>query len=288
VPEASVIIATRDRAAALRTCLAALAGQTARGRFEILVVDNGSHDDTPAVIAEAASFGVRGLYVAHPNRAKARNAALATARGDIVIFCDDDTVAPPAFVAAHLDAHRSHPRAVVSGPILNVENAAQRPAPTARHWSRAFFCTCNVSVARKCLVEAGGFDEGYELYGWEDTDLGVRLRALGLRRVFSWKAYIYHVKPPETLTLERRRALAAEKGAMAARFVRKSPTWPVRLATGAHPFNFARVSLIGSRPLRRLWESLANRGDRGSLLRALAEEALVDVTYMDALKLGLR
>ncbi|MBV8163161.1 MAG: glycosyltransferase [Candidatus Eremiobacteraeota bacterium] len=284
---ASVVIATHNRASLLRDCLAALGRQNAEANFEVVVVDNGSVDDTPAVIA-AAGERVRGLTVADPNRAKARNAGIAAARGSIVIFCDDDTVAPPAFVAEHLRAHENGGPAVVSGPIINVPDSATKLAPDARHYSRAFFCTCNVSVPKQDLLDAGLFDERYDLYGWEDTDLGIRLRERGLRRIFAWSAYLYHIKPADATTLERRRALAREKGTMAARFVRKAPRWPVRLATGAYAANFARAALVHARPLRAVYEKVVTIAPAGSLASTLAVEALVDAAYVDALQEALR
>ena len=196
--DASVVIATRNRAGLLRGCLDRLAAQTAAGRFETVVVDNGSTDDTAAVVADAATRGlpVRRIAVADPNRGKARNAGIAAAKGATIVFCDDDTLAPPGWLAAHLAARASAAHAVVAGPIINVENALDLPPPAAKHFSRAFLCTCNASVARSDLDAVGGFDERYDLYGWEDTDLGVRLRDRGARRVWSWDAYIYHVTPP--------------------------------------------------------------------------------------------
>jgi GT2 family glycosyltransferase len=283
---ATVLIATKDRADQLRECLAALENQSARTSFDVVVVDNGSRDATPAVIA--AAFGsVRGLYVEQPNRAKARNAGIAAAQGDIIIFCDDDTIAPQHFVEAHLRAHAAQPGVVVTGPIVNVPDTAHLRAPSRRHWSRAFFCTCNASVAKDVVVAAGGFDERYDLYGWEDTDLGVRLKDKGLRHVFSWRAYIYHVKPPQTQSSERRQALAREKGEMAARFVRKNPTWAVKLATGAYGLNFARAAVLNMWPLRALCERAARSGSQ-SLVSRLATEALVDGVYVGALRKALR
>jgi GT2 family glycosyltransferase len=285
MPDASVVIATRDRASFLRDCLASLAGQTARGQFEIVVVDNGSNDDTAEVVERAAAGGmpVRRVHVAEPNRGKARNAGIAEARADAVIFCDDDTVAPEGFVDAHLRARKAHPRAVVSGPIVNVPDSSSRPALGAQHFSRAFLCTCNAGVARADLLAVGGFDERYDLYGWEDTDLGVRLRRHGARRAWAWDAFLYHIKPPSVVTLEKRIALAREKGAMAARFVRKSPTLPVRLATGAYAANFARAAVLSAAPLRRWYERAARGRPSG-----LAADALVDAAYIDALRSGLR
>jgi glycosyltransferase involved in cell wall biosynthesis len=288
VPDATVVIATRDRADLLRASLARLATQSAGGRFDVIVADNGSTDDTAAVIRAAAPL-VRGVYVAEPNRGKARNAGIAAADGRIVVFCDDDTLPPERFVEAHLDAHGDAADRVVSGPIVNVADAAHLLSVSAANYSRAFFCTCNASAPKAALDAVGGFDEKFDLYGWEDTDLGVRLRAHGLKRAFAWDAYIYHVKPPSSMTLARRVALAKEKGEMAARFVRKSPTWPVKLATGAYAANFARAALVGAPPLRRLYERFAAAdGASASGLARVASEALADAAYIDALRAALR
>jgi len=284
--EATIVIATRDRAQLLRGCLAALRAQSLAGRFEIIVVDNGSSDATAATVDE---FGARRIFVAAPNRAKARNAGIALAAAPIVIFCDDDTVAPPSFVEAHLRVHAARPNRVVTGPIINVSDPADQPRPRAQHFSRAFFCTCNVSAPIAAVRAVAGFDERYDLYGWEDMDLGLRLRARGLRRSWSWDAYIYHIKSAEATTLERRVAQAREKGRMAARFVRKAPSWPVRLATGAYAVNFARAALLNARPLRAVYERVAkNSRLRDSPLAGWAQNRVADAAYVVELRAGLR
>ena len=297
--EATVIIATRDRADFLRDCLACLARQSAAGRFEVIVVDNGSIDATSTVVAAATAPPdrlVRGLVVAEANRGKARNAGIAAAGGDIIIFCDDDTLPPEGFVEAHLSAHAApageragaNAGRVVTGPIINVSDGRSLPAPGPKNFSRAFFCTCNVSAPSRSLEAIGGFDERYDLYGWEDTDVGVRLRAAGLRRLFAWDAYIYHVKPPDALPLDRAISLAREKGAMAARFVRKSPTFAVRLATGAYAANYARAAVVHAAPLRSLYARWTRERPPGSRLGRFAREALVDAAYLDALRSAMR
>ncbi|MDQ6781073.1 MAG: glycosyltransferase [Candidatus Eremiobacteraeota bacterium] len=287
---ASVVIATRNRAALLDNCLASLQRQSAGSSFEVVVVDNGSTDATSEVIARHAQQGmdVRTTRVAEPNRAKARNAGIRLTRGELTIFCDDDTLAPLHFVASHISSHPARGGAVVAGPIIDILDPADRVAPAARHYSRAYFCTCNASVAKADLEAVGGFDERYDLYGWEDTDLGIRLRARGLRRTFSWQAFIYHIKPPSSEDYQLRRELAREKGKMAARFVRKAPTWPVRLATGAYGLNFLRASLVGARPLRLACEKLMRSPRSSAALRRLARETLLDAAYIDALRAGLR
>jgi hypothetical protein len=294
--EATVIVATRDRAGFLRDCLTRLARQSALGRFDVIVVDNGSTDVTPAVIAQAsaASHGlVRGLELAEPNRGKARNAGLAAAGGRIIIFCDDDTLPPDHFVEAHLEAHAAAAQddkadSVVSGPIINVPDGSALPEPGPANFSRAFFCTCNVSAPKRALEQIGGFDERYDLYGWEDTDVGVRLRANGLRRIFAWAAYIYHVKPPEALPLDRALSLAQEKGAMAARFIRKSPTLAVKLATGAYAANYLRAAIAHAAPLRALYSRWARERPPDSSLARFGRDALIDAAYLDALRSAMR
>jgi hypothetical protein len=143
-------------------------------------------------------------------------------------------------------------------------------------------------LPKAALERVGGFDERFDLYGWEDTDVGVRLRAAGLRRIFAWDAYIYHVKPPEAFALDRATALAQEKGTMAARFVRKSPTLAVRLATGAYAANFLRAAVVNAAPLRSLYARWARERPPASRLGRFAREALVDAAYIDSLRSAMR
>ncbi|MDB5039613.1 MAG: hypothetical protein JWN27_339, partial [Candidatus Eremiobacteraeota bacterium] len=85
----SVVIATKDRAALLVDALGSLRAQADAPPFEIIVVDNGSNDATPEI---ARKHGAEYAFVAEPNRGKARNAGIARATGDLVLFVDDDVV----------------------------------------------------------------------------------------------------------------------------------------------------------------------------------------------------
>lgn len=101
--KASVVIRSRDEAPRLRLTLASLAGQPA----QIVVVDDGSIDDTADVLA-AADGPITVVRHAQPlGRAGAANAGAAAARGDVLIFLDGDTLAGPGMIAAHLAAHRA-------------------------------------------------------------------------------------------------------------------------------------------------------------------------------------
>ena len=99
---ASIIIPTFNRARRLELTLASLVHQT-DPRSEVVVVDDGGTDDTPAVV-EGYAGRLRLKLVRQPNggRSAARNAGVREAAGDLLIFCDDDSIATPGFVACHL------------------------------------------------------------------------------------------------------------------------------------------------------------------------------------------
>lgn len=277
----SVIVATKDRAYALERALLSLESQFGAPSFEVIVVDNGSSDGTRRVVERAiatARIAVRYVRDEEPNRGKARNRGVALAQGHLLLFCDDDVFVPPGWIAAH-DAAHVHDRLVVNGPILNVESYEERPRPSLAHYSGAFLCTCNVSLPRYAFVEAGGFDEGFDLYGWEDTELGVRLSARGLRRRFAWDAYLWHVKSPRDNTLEIETRKALEKARMAARFVRKQPTKRARLATGAYAANVLRGRYLLPDALLAVFAGAAITSWVPPALRAAARARFLDGMY---------
>ncbi len=104
-PRASLTIPTRNRCAALERTLATLTLQTERA-FEVVLVDDGSDDDTPAVARRfAGRLDLRYLRKAQRGVASARASAMRAARGDILIQTDDDRLCSPTFVADHLAAH---------------------------------------------------------------------------------------------------------------------------------------------------------------------------------------
>jgi glycosyltransferase involved in cell wall biosynthesis len=216
------------------------------------------------------------VHEAQPNRGAARNRGIAAAQGHLLLFCDDDVYAPPGFLAAH-DAAHTVSNLVVSGPIVNVPGYHVRPKPAFTHYSRAFFCTCNVSVPKVAVDAVGGFDEEFHLYGWEDTELGVRLREHGMRAKFAWEAYIWHIKPPYDVTLESELRKAVEKARMAVRFLHKNDSARVRSATGAHPLNLLRAKAL--EPLLPWFAGAATDDTLPVPLRTFARGQLLDAMY---------
>jgi GT2 family glycosyltransferase len=112
---ATVVIRSKDEADRLRLTLASLAVQTEKP--EVVVVNDGSSDHTPEVIAEAAgAIDLTAIHHLQPmGRSAAANAGAAQAQGEVLIFLDGDTLAAPDLVARHMDLHRQFSGLIVRG-----------------------------------------------------------------------------------------------------------------------------------------------------------------------------
>lgn len=243
----SVITPTRNRAPVLARCLHHLAAQSLPpDRYEVLVVDDASTDETRAVVETAARDArppIRAFWLRDRMGVPgARNHAIREARGDVLVFVDSDNLAPPAFLQAHLAIHETHPAAVGRGPVI-LTRSLERPFAargSILDLSTAYFDTDNASVRRAHLLRVGLFDQIFYPYGWEGLDLGFRLRALGLRRIYRRDAALFHYHEevsPESLagllTKEEERARTAWL------FYEKHPTLEARLALQFTPFHLA-------------------------------------------------
>jgi glycosyltransferase involved in cell wall biosynthesis len=278
----SVVIATKDRARYLERTLDSLEAQAGAPAFEVIVVDNGSGDETKAVVERRCArtpFALTYLDEPQPNRGKARNRGVEAARGEYILFCDDDVQMPPGWIAAHETAHLGAGDCIVNGPILNVASYESRPRPKPANYSRAYLCTCNASLPRRAFARVGGFDEAFDLYGWEDTELGVRLRQAGVRWRFAWDAYLWHIKLPSENTVEDESRKAVEKARMARRFIAKHPSKRARLATGAYALNELRGRYLLPDWLLATYAGVATRDRMPAWIKAFARAQLLDGIY---------
>lgn len=247
-PQLSVVVTTYNRAAILAKCLGALLHQVGDPSYEVLVVDDGSTDETPAMLDALMAEHPRLRVYRQPNggRASARNSGIREARGEYLCYVDSDVFVAPGFVKAHLDAHAAfqphgkHRDCFVQGLSVNIdqlEDAFRVKVPPFDP-SRAFFDTKNVSLRRQWLSDVGGFDTGFVEYGWEDLELGVRLKERGLTIVRSRDAFGFHFHPSFTVEdLPKLRRIEEERGRMAARFYHLRPTWEVRLMIQLTPLH---------------------------------------------------
>ena len=191
---------TRDRAPRLARLLGSLREQRlARERFEVIVVDDGSRDQTPAVLAEEVrrtAVDLSSIRGDGRGPAAARNAGWRRARAPLVAFIDDDCEATPAWLEEMLVAAASHPGAIVQGPTSPIprETHALGPFARTRDVPRAspWFQTCNILYPRELLERLGGFDERFPEAQGEDTDLGWRALEAGAPTTFAGSARVHH------------------------------------------------------------------------------------------------
>lgn len=204
--ELSVVIASRNRSPMLRRCLDALAAQDVDpASFEVIVADDGSDDDTTAMLAATQTpFRLRALRLDRVGRGAARNAAIEAASGRICLILDDDVIAAPGLVAAHLSAHDRAERAICIG---HLEQEPPRRGDWyarafARGWKRHYdsverrgarWTDCyggNLSVGRDGLQKVGGFASPDSPI--DDIDLAFRLGREGYAPVFAPGARAVH------------------------------------------------------------------------------------------------
>lgn len=273
----SLIIPTRNRCSSLELVLEELERQRfPRERFEVLVVDDGSSDGTTSMLGQQSrSYALN--VIRHEERrgtSAARNQAIRRARGTYCLFLDDDVLASPDLLGLHEEAHRGQMRSVVRGPVINVPAPPiNAPIQLWRHYSMNYFCTSNASVRREHLFEAGLFDESLERL--EDADLGLRLKRLGVRRLFCSEAWVHHLKPP----VPREQAVATRRadGRCAAQLLKRNPSFKMLLRSGLHPVNYARSELLSLPGLERI-----------PGLRSLVEAQRLDREYLRAGREELR
>lgn len=242
--EASVIVPTYDQCHALSLCLHSLFSQTMNPEnYEIVVADDGSTDATPNLVHDMqATAPCKIKYIWHENMGRSynRNTGAKAATGRYIIFLDGDMVVKPEFVAAHLAGHTA-PNLVVNGPVVNVTslNPADWPQKI-RDYSRAFFATGNVSIEREKFLASGLFDEEFIEYGWEDLELGIRLKKMGLRATKAIQACSYHLQHhASAANIQAILKKEKERGHTAVLFLRKHPTFEVKLMTLITPIYFA-------------------------------------------------
>ncbi len=297
-PRATIQLCTYNRAQLLGRVLDACFEQTiSRDAYEVVLVDDGSSDETPRVIESARQqAGCTFTVVTQSNAglARARNAGIARARGERIIFIDDDVLPTPTFVAAHLSSHRRTPNAIVRGAVINTQTFERLPTPTwtLANYSGNFFWTSNVSVPLATLERVGNFTEAFREYGWEDIELGLRLRAAGVRAVFNRYAVAFHYKPrPRSGDVAGMLRRARAQARTAVQLRRMHPTWRVRLATGEEPLQRAlhgALRALGAteRLERRVGAAEPDRTLDGAQLRAA--RALERVAYFRELEAARR
>jgi O-antigen biosynthesis protein len=222
----SVIVPTFNRKSVLAECLEALARQSFPGeRFEVIVVDDGSTDETEQFCRGfRANYSLMYLRQLNAGAGAARRRGVKHAGGQYLLLINDDTIGDPGLLAAHWEAHQVQPdlRKAVLGDFrfpAAAENHAltrflssnafffpQQFLKPGRYWQYDYIVTCNLSVGRQGVLDAGSFDPNFRVA--EDTELGVRLNRKGFCVTYVPAAQATHQHLPFTIPDLIRRAVA--------------------------------------------------------------------------------
>jgi glycosyltransferase involved in cell wall biosynthesis len=199
--EASVIVPARNAARTLGPCLESLLAQKAPGKtFEIIVVDDGSVDDTAAV---ARRYPVLCLSQPRMGPAGARNVGVRNARGGIVLFIDADCQAAPDWLVQMLKpfadpsvsgakgSYRTRQREWVARVVQAEYEGKYRYMRKSRQVD--FIDTYSAGFRKDIFSWAGGYDTSFPYPSVEDQEFSFRLARAGCRMVFNPDAVVYHL-----------------------------------------------------------------------------------------------
>jgi hypothetical protein len=232
----SVVIPTFNRAALLQQALQSLAEQTIPvGDYEVVVVDDGSTDETSRVCEELSRRMHLSYHLQeHGGISVAKNAGIAIATAPIVLCFDDDDVADPTLLAEHLRTHREHPEdevavlgftdwhhSLVRTPLMEwVTDIGQvlfayQDIVDGSRLPFTYFWGGRTSCKTSMIMRHGGFDERFRFL--EDIELGFRLSHYGLVVIFNRRAASYMIRPLDLPGMLRRCERAGESLALFSR-----------------------------------------------------------------------
>lgn len=261
----SVIVPVRNGARTIPALLRSLEEQTLpRERFEVIVVDNGSSDDTAEV---AASLGAKVVQEPIANRSRARNRGAAAAATDVYAFTDADCVAHPGWLEALLGCAPAAP--LVAGEVkLRVSdppNAIERFEALWRFGQKTWVeqgwaATANLLVHAAAFEAIGGFDASWRHIG-EDADFCLRARDAGYSLSYCPDAVVDHEGEQELRPMLRRFFLHGYSVNQAY----------YRLGVGYRAWRNPAPALYGDRALRQIGHS--RNGFDGSEWRRMARLA---------------
>jgi GT2 family glycosyltransferase len=262
----SVVVPTFQRCASVQRTLEALARQTiAPTEFEVIVSIDGSDDGTKELLRDfQAPYRLRAIWQPNQGRATARNAGIRLAAGSLIVFLDDDMEPVPGFLLAHRDAHSPRSRLGVVGaapipfdssspPIVHYRRSGmsarlERLAQPGYKLGFRDVYSSNFSIPRDVILEVGGFDEAFKLYGHEDYELALRLLEAGVEFVYSPQAMAYQGYDKDFAALARD---SVARGHTAVLFAGKHPdvASTLKLSTynqGARKWRRLRSLLLGA------------------------------------------
>ncbi len=202
----SVVVATYNRVGSLRLLIEALKSQSITPTdFEVIIVDDGSNDGTAEFLAEAAlttKFSLQCAHQINSGPAAARNLAMKSAKGEIIVFTDDDCIPDPDWLERIDGFFQKHPDTDGCGGKIRRQNdssvsryidrcGAMRH-PIRKDGTVAYLVTANAAYRRNVVDEVGGFSEDISWPGGEDPDLSFKVVEGGGQLAYCRDAVIRH------------------------------------------------------------------------------------------------
>jgi GT2 family glycosyltransferase len=290
-PSISLVICTYNGSKTLRKCLDGIARLTYPGKYEVLLVDDGSTDETPAIAKENPD--IRVIRTTNHGLSSARNTGMHAAMGEIIAYTDDDAWPDPHYLTYLADHFLKTDCAGVGGPNLapdcggtTADCVAHAPGgPThvlltdtiAEH-----IPGCNMAFRRDRLLAVGGFDPQFRIAG-DDVDVCWQLQERGWTLGFCAAAVVWHIRRPSLRAFWRQQA---NYGKAEADLERKWPEkynavghlpWTGRMYSGA--FAHARL-LLRQRVYHGTWGSAPFQQGESSSPALLAMLPLVPEWYL--------
>ena len=237
----SVVIPTYNRKLILKKCLIALENQILNKlitSYEVIVIDDGSTDGTTDWINKNKKILPHVVLYEqkHGGPALGRNLGVVKSKNDIIIFIDSDLIVLNDFLISHVNKlfnywEKFNKNCFTYGSVINTSNFdnPEKEPYKITDMSFAYFATGNVAISRELLLKVGLFDNSFTLYGWEDLELGERLKQFGTKLVKCPEARGFHWHPPfefeQINTLIKKES---ERAKMALIFFKKHPNLRVR------------------------------------------------------------
>jgi GT2 family glycosyltransferase len=203
----SIIIPTFNGASRISKCLDALLNQTSSRHLEILVVNDGSTDETVDVVSRY--HHVRLITQTNAGPAAARNRGALEASGSIILFTDDDCVPTPQWVEAMVEPFQDAEVVGAKGIYRSLQKSVtarfvqieyeDRYQLMARHSWIDFIDTYSAGFRRDRFLEMKGYDTSFPVACAEDIELSYRMSARGWKMIFTPLAVVYH-SHPDTLS----------------------------------------------------------------------------------------
>ena len=237
----SIVIPTYNRKPILEKCLYSLENQKLNKKikdYEVIVVDDGSTDGTTSWIVKNKSYLPHVVLYEqkHGGPALGRNLGVMKAKNEIIIFIDSDLVVLEDFIQSHVEKllyewGNNNKKCFTYGSVVNTSNFEnpEKEKYKITDISFAYFATGNVAISKELILKVGLFDTSFSLYGWEDLELGERLKKIGTKLIKCPEAIGFHWHPEFTCDqieplIEKER----ERAKMALLFYEKHPNLRVR------------------------------------------------------------